>query len=117
MKKKTIFFDLDNVICSTNRLKNYIKSKPKLIAIRTINELYKRGHTINIYTARGMGKYNGNKFLVKKKYYTFTKNQLNKWGVKYHKLLMCKPSYDIFVDDKCYGYNSNWTKYVLKKFK
>ena len=66
MKKKTIFFDLDNVICSTNKLKEYRKSKPKIAAIKTVNELYKRGHTIKIYTARGMGKYKGNKFLVKK---------------------------------------------------
>ncbi len=117
MKKKTIFFDLDNVICSTNKLKEYRKSAPKKAAIKTINELYKRGHTIKIYTARGMGKYKGNKLLVKKKYYTLTKNQLIKWGVKFHELLMCKPSYDIFIDDKCYGFNLNWTKYVLKKFR
>ena len=117
MKKKTIFFDLDNVICSTNRLKNYLKSRPKLNAIKTVNELYRRGHTIKIYTARGMGKFQGKKFLVKKKYYAFTKNQLKKWKVKYHELLMCKPSYDIFIDDKSYGYNDNWTNYLLKKFK
>ena len=117
MKKKTIFFDLDNVICSTNKLKEYRKSKPKITAIKTVNELYKRGHTIKIYTARGMGKYKGNKFLVKKKYYKLTKNQLNKWGVKFHELLMCKPSYDIFIDDKCYGFNQNWTKYILKRFR
>ena len=117
MNKKTIFFDLDNVICSTNKNRNYSKSRPKIRAIKTVNELYERGHIIKIYTARGMGKFDGKKELVKKKYYTFTKNQLNKWRVKYHQLLMCKPSYDIFVDDKCYGYDSNWTKYVLKKFK
>ncbi len=117
MKKKTIFFDLDNVICKTDRNKNYNKSKPILKAINTVNELYKRGHIIHIFTARGMGKFNGSKLLVKKNYLKLTKNQLNKWGVKYHKLILCKPSYDIFIDDKCYGYNLNWRSYVLKKFK
>ena len=117
MKKKIIFFDLDNVICFTDKNKNYKKSKPFQKAIKTVNELYKRGHTIKIYTARGMGKFKGNKLLVKKNYLKLTKNQLSKWGVKYHKLILCKPSYDIFIDDKCFGYNLNWRRYVLKKFK
>ena len=29
-----------------------------------------------------------------------TKNQLETWGVKYHKLFMGKPSGDLYVDDK-----------------
>ncbi len=117
MKKKIIFFDLDNVVCKTDKNKNYNKSKPIQRAIRAVNELYERGHIIKIFTARGMGKFKGNKLLVKKNYFKLTKNQLSKWGVKYHELILCKPSYDIFIDDKCYGYNSNWINYVLKKFR
>ena len=29
-----------------------------------------------------------------------TKNQLNKWGVKHHKLVMGKLHYDLLIDDK-----------------
>jgi len=32
--------------------------------------------------------------------YEHTKNQLEAWGVKFHKLLLGKPRYDIFIDDK-----------------
>ena len=32
------------------------------------------------------------------------------WGLKYHKLIMGKPSYDFMVDDKSYNYNSEWYK-------
>jgi hypothetical protein len=45
--------------------------------------------------------------IVKKKGYKFINGQLKKWGLKYHKLIMGKPSYDIFVDDKAYGYKNN----------
>ena len=74
MKKKIIFFDLDNVICFTDKNKNYKKSKPFQKAIKTVNELYKRGHTIKIYTARGMGKFKGNKLLVKKLFKIYKKS-------------------------------------------
>ena len=28
------------------------------------------------------------------------KETIKKWGVKYHKLIMGKPSYDLIIDDK-----------------
>ena len=42
------------------------------------------------------------------------KKQLKKWDVKYHKLLMCKPSYDLYIDDKALNFKKNW-QVVLKK--
>lgn len=44
-----------------------------------------------------------------------TKKQLKTWGVKYHKLLMCKPSYDLFVDDKALNFKKNWTVLLKNK--
>ena len=45
------------------------------------------------------------KILVKlKRGYKFTLNQLVKWNVKFNKLIMGKPSYDIFIDDKAFGF-------------
>ncbi|KKL26987.1 hypothetical protein LCGC14_2389730, partial [marine sediment metagenome] len=29
-----------------------------------------------------------------------TEEQMNKWGVKYHELIMGKPEADFFIDDK-----------------
>ena len=63
-----------------------------------------------------MGKFNANKKLVKKNYYQLTKNQLRKWGLKYHELIMYKTSYDLFVDDKAYGFKKNWRKDLKKKY-
>ena len=55
-----------------------------------------------------MGKNNED---IKKAYnegYEMTLKQLNKWNVKYHKLIMGKPSYDLLVDDKHIDFAENW---------
>ena len=107
--KRILCFDLDNVICTTNKKKNYAKSKPKKNIIKFINNLYETNkYQIKVFTARGMGKFEGKKSLVRKKYYQLTKKQLKIWGLKYHKLVMFKTSYDLFVDDKAYGFKKNW---------
>tara|TARA_B100000959_G_C14669129_1_gene495689 strand:+ start:45 stop:386 length:342 start_codon:yes stop_codon:yes gene_type:complete len=113
MKKpnKIICFDLDNVICKTDKKKNYKKSKPIKSAINKINLLHKNNKII-IFTARGMGRYNGNLKKVNKSFLKLTKNQLKKWKVKYHKLILGKPSYDLIIDDKSYNYNTNWVKKI-----
>ena len=40
--------------------------------------------------------------------YELTVKQLKDWNVKYHKLIMGKPSFDIIIDDKAYNYNKDW---------
>ena len=116
MKKKITFcFDIDNTICKT--FKNYYeKSYPYVNKIKIINMLFDNGHIIILFTARGMNKYKGDTSIIKKKLYNFTKKQLNSWNVKYHKLLIGKPSYDIFIDDKNLNFNKNWHKTILNKF-
>ena len=62
-----------------------------------------------------MGRNNDN---INKAYqagYTKTLRQLKKWNLKFHTLIMGKPTFDIFVDDKAYGYKKNWKK-KLKKY-
>ena len=63
--KKTICFDIDNVICKTTK-SNYKKSTPILKNIKCINQLFKDGHTIKIFTARYMGRTNDNPLIAKK---------------------------------------------------
>ncbi len=115
-KKKQIYcFDLDNTICNTNK-NFYRQSKPKIKVIKLINLLYDKGFFIKIFTSRYMGRNKENAKLAKKQGKNFTKNQLKKWKVKYHKLIMGKPSYDILIDDKSLGFKKNWHIELLKKF-
>ena len=115
MKLKIICFDIDNVICKTNNTKNYSKSVPIKKNIKVINEAYNNGFSIILYTARYMGRYNGNVSKVKKHIKPFTLKQLKKWGVKYHKIYFGKPSFDLFIDDKSLFFKKNWSKLLKKK--
>ena len=92
-------FDIDGTICSHYN-GNYTNSKPILERIQIVNRLYDEGNTIFFLTARGMGRTNNDQIGAYKCLYTFTENQLNEWGVKYHQLFMGKPDADIFIDDK-----------------
>ena len=110
MKKKITFcFDLDNTICITKN-SNYSNSKPKLKVIKLINKLFDSGHIIKINTARYMGRNNDNIKKANKYGFKKTYKQLNKWGLKYHKLQISKLSADIYIDDKSYGYDKSWQK-------
>jgi len=87
-----IYVDLDNTLCVTEGLK-YENSKPIIKRINVINELYDKGNTITIYTARGS--------ISKIDYFDLTERQLKKWGVKYNHLSVGKkPDYDLLIDDK-----------------
>lgn len=96
--------DIDGTICS-NTDGHYSKSIPIQDRISKINKLYDEGNIIVYLTARGMGRFEDNADLSRKTFYEFTANQLNEWGCKYHKLILGKPSGDIYIDDK--GINSN----------
>ena len=96
--RKTICFDIDNVLCSTNNSR-YRTSKPKIQAIKKINQLYDLGYKIIFFTSRFMGRTNDNSKKAYSLGFKLTTNQLKKWGVNYHKLIMGKPSYDLFIDD------------------
>ena len=113
MKKKIICFYVDNVICNTKN-SNYKKSKPKKLAISKINELFKKGHKVILFTSRFMGRTKQNKKKSHQLGYNFTKKQLKKWGVKYNKLIMGKPSYDLIIDDLSIYFKNNWYKDIDK---
>jgi len=116
MTLKILCFDIDNVICRTNSTNDYTKSKPNIRVIKLINELYDKGHTIKIFTARYMGRNNDNIYLANKQGYRKTFKQLKKWNLKFHKLFISKPSFDVFVDDKSFGYKKNWPLNFRKKY-
>ena len=92
-------FDIDGTVCN-NTYGAYDTAKPFTSRVEQVNKLYEEGNTIVFFTARGMGSMSGNVEKVYKKYYDFTHQQLVEWGVKFHELILGKPSADFYVDDK-----------------
>ncbi len=82
--------DVDGTICIENV--EYEKALPIEKTVKKINELYDRGHTIILYTARGA--YSG------KDWSELTEKQLKSWGVKYHRFMIGKPFAHWYVDNK-----------------
>ena len=103
---KTIAFDLDDVLCWHSPeydklgVDKYLYCEPIDSAIDMVNEYYEKGYRIIIYTARGMVLYNGNVNMVYENLYDLTYRHLIEWGVKFHRLVMGKLSYDLLIDDK-----------------
>lgn len=114
-KNKIFIFDIDDTICKTCN-KKYSESIPNKSIIKKINLLKKNGHIIKIFSARYMGRNKENYNLVKKKYYIRTFRQLKKWGVNFDELILGKPSYDFFIDDKCYNIKDKSTLLLINKF-
>ena len=92
-------FDLDGTICDTPLRKSdnkpgYLESTPFPFMVEQVNRLYDDGHKIIIMTARGRG--SGIDWTE------LTREQLDRWGVKYHELepMFHKPNADLFIDDK-----------------
>jgi len=86
------YIDIDDTICRSGSPSDYSTAIPIDNAIKKVNALYDAGHEIVFWTARGSG--------TGVDWREVTKNQLEKWGVKYHKLRLGKPIYDFFIDDK-----------------
>ena len=83
--------DIDGTICSyTNG--DYADAQPHKDRIQKINELYDQGHTIIYWTARGS--------VTGIDWTEITYKQMDTWGVKYTKLKLGKPHYDLFICDK-----------------
>tara|TARA_B100000035_G_scaffold80228_1_gene67242 strand:- start:560 stop:919 length:360 start_codon:yes stop_codon:yes gene_type:complete len=114
-KIKKICFDIDGVICTLSNDNIYSKSKPIKKNIKLINQLYKKNYEIILFTSRFMGRNKENSKKAYKMGYEFTEKQLKKWSVKYHKLIMGKPSFDVVVDDKSLFFKKNWAKILLNK--
>jgi mannose-6-phosphate isomerase-like protein (cupin superfamily) len=102
-----IFVDLDNTLCHTKD-SDYENSEPIMDRINKVNKLKEEGNVITIWTARGQ------KSGID--YSNLTEKQLNDWNIKYDKLLMKKPSYDLYIDDKSVNVDKYW-KIPSKNYK
>jgi hydroxymethylpyrimidine pyrophosphatase-like HAD family hydrolase len=120
-KQKIIAFDLDDVLCTRSLEydylgpKKYLHCEPVQSNIQIVNNLYEKGHTIVIYTARGMTQFSGDVSKIYSELYQITYENLKIWGVKFHQLVMGKISYDVLIDDKCLN-SANITINDIEKF-
>ena len=97
-----LYIDIDNTICMTDVSlpDKYEKATPIIERIADINRMYAEGKHITYWTARGG--------VSGIDYTELTRTQLQKWGCMYHELKMNKPSFDLFIDDKCCHSDSYW---------
>ena len=95
----------------------YSQSKPIKKNIKLVNQIFDKGYYVILYTARYMGRYNGNVSKVKKKIKPLTLRQLKNWKVKYHRIYFGKPSFDLFIDDKSLFFTKDWPKLLKKKLR
>lgn len=95
----TLVVDYDDTIAITfNR--DWQNASPNQPLINKLNDLYDRGWTIHIVTARGQLSCKGDYHLADNKY----RSQIEKWlsdhGVKYHTLSFQKKLAAYYIDDK-----------------
>ena len=87
--------DIDETICNTPLIDGkarYDLSFPIIERINKINNLFRQGHTIIYWTARGSSSGINQ--------YQITRQSLEDWGALYTELRLGKPTYDIWIDDK-----------------
>jgi len=97
---KKIVVDLDGTLCEDTRGKNYVNPEPKLDVIELVNWYYDQGCDVTIFTARGMGRFDGDGNACDKNFRSLTQDWLEKHGVKHHRLMFGKPAADVYIDDK-----------------
>ena len=109
--KKTICIDIDGTVCKQTK-GDYENTEPFDDARKAVNRLYDEGFEIVFFTGRN----NEDVEKVYRQGYLMTMNQLKKWGFKFHKLYMGKPSHHILVDDKALFFKQDWQK-IYKEIK
>ena len=90
-----IVIDIDGTICEEMSTFERALAKPKKGAIISVRKLKNQGHFIILYTARGWAEYEMTHFW------------LTNCGIPFDVLLMGKPIYDIWIDDRALEF-TNW---------
>ena len=86
---KKFVFDIDGTICSEEKSQERVFAKPRQKIINLINQLFDKKHLIILYSARGWDQYR------------ITEDWLKINNVKYTSLILGKPVYDYWIDDRC----------------
>lgn len=88
----TLCCDIDGVLASLVSDNDYTKAQPLTATIELVNRLYDSGCHIVLFTARG------SKTGID--WQDFTRQQMERFGVRYHELKFGKPAADWYIDDK-----------------
>jgi CMP-N,N'-diacetyllegionaminic acid synthase len=92
LRGRKFVFDMDGVIATITPDNDYRLAEPIRPTIELINRLHDLGNRIVIATARGSE--------TGIDWTDVTRGQLERWGVKYDKLMFGKPAGDYYVDDR-----------------
>lgn len=104
---KIFCFDLDSTILTPPIInKNYQSCQPIWKVIKFIRYIFSFGHTVIIYTARGMLSIK-NAADAEQAHRQCITDMLEKYEVPYHQLIFGKPYADFYIDDKAVSTFSN----------
>ncbi|HVB02202.1 MAG TPA: hypothetical protein VNE41_00650 [Chitinophagaceae bacterium] len=92
-----IIIDLDGTICSEEKQFSRSLAQPMAGAAEQLDRLYKEGHTLIIYSARGWQEFE------------MTADWLKRHQIPYHQLVMGKPTGDVWIDDRAIRFEG-WEK-------
>jgi capsule biosynthesis phosphatase len=110
--KQTFIMDIDGTICQAHLDESgkydYVNADPFQQVIDKVNQLYEDGHTIILFTARGMRTHKGNVKKIKELVLPVLEDWLKRHEVKYHEIQVGKPwgPHPIYVDDRCLSIKS-----------
>ena len=91
-RPKTMVIDIDGVLAEPVPALDYGQAGPLKDNIARVNALFDLGCHITLFTARGSG--------TGKDWSQVTREQMDRWGVRYHTLRFGKPPADYYVDDR-----------------
>jgi capsule biosynthesis phosphatase len=93
-------FDVDGVLCSLRKKdQSYAGVTPSWDMIDLVNKLKSEGHTIILYTARGMDSCKGNTGKAIANCAQLLISWLEAHNISYDELHFGKPSGDVYIDD------------------
>lgn len=96
---KTMVVDVDDTILTTEN-RDYANSMPVFGVVGKLREARAKGWHIILFTARGMGRSNGNIELVRDEVIQEVTYFCGKWDVPYDEIMVGKPWAAMYVDDK-----------------
>lgn len=92
VRPKRLVVDIDGVIAQAVPALDYSQAGPIRDNIARINALHDAGCEIALFTARGTQ--------TGKDWSEVTREQMQRWGVRYHELHFGKPHADYYIDDR-----------------
>lgn len=91
-RPKRLVVDIDGVLAEAVTSLDYAAAGPIRDNVARVNALYDAGCEIVLFTARGSAS--------GKDWTAVTRDQLDRWGVRYHDLRFGKPPADYYIDDR-----------------